>query len=76
MIARYMKPRYLKYLGLGMMLTGVVLMLMANAQTGGDTRTPLGYTGFAIALPGVLLAGAAWLKDTGAADGEGSAPER
>lgn len=61
MLRRLTSLHYVKYYGLTVMFAG--LALIAAAQLDGDIRSATGYAGFAVALPGVLTAGIAWLKD-------------
>ena len=55
--------RLVKYTGIAGMFSGVTLIAVANIL--GDVKSAVGYTGLAIALPSVLIAGIALMLDAG-----------
>lgn len=52
-----------KYTATAATFSGVVMIAVANLL--GDVKSTMGYTGLAIALPSVAVAGIAWMLDSG-----------
>ena len=63
MKSRFTKLKVMKYTATAGMFSGVILIAVANLL--GDVKSTMGYTGLAIALPSVAIAGMAWMLDSG-----------